>query len=168
YGHRGEEAMVRDLMRGLASVTRAAPLVLVLEDLHWGDRATVDLVAALAQQDEPARLLLIGTMRPADAILEGYPRRLLHLRWGDRAGVSELPLELLDLGATRDFLERRLGDRALAGELAPWVVERTDGNPLFMVAVVEHLIEERALRHGDCGWALADGALPRQLPPSLT
>ena len=60
------ERMLRELVEALDALTRESPLVLLLEDLHWSDSATVDLLAMLARRREPARLLVIGTYRPAD------------------------------------------------------------------------------------------------------
>jgi predicted ATPase len=51
--------------------------VLVLEDLHWSDQATLALVAYLAQRRAPARLLLIGTYRPVEVIVHQHPLRAL-------------------------------------------------------------------------------------------
>src|SRR5262249_58849758 len=58
------ERMLRELAEAVEVLTAEAPLVLVLEDLHCSDTATVDLVSFLAPRREPARLLLIGTYRP--------------------------------------------------------------------------------------------------------
>ena len=60
------ERMLREMAEAVEALTAEAPLVLVLEDLHWSDTATVDLVSLLARRQEPARLLLIGTYRPVD------------------------------------------------------------------------------------------------------
>jgi predicted ATPase len=65
-------------------------LVLLLEDLHWSDHATLDLIAWLAQRREPARLLLLGTYRPVDAMVQGHPLRAVMqaLSWELRAAMS--------------------------------------------------------------------------------
>jgi predicted ATPase len=54
-------------------MTVEQPLVLVREDLHWNDRATLDLLAWLARRREPARLLVMGTYRPVDVVVHGHP-----------------------------------------------------------------------------------------------
>ena len=58
------ERMLRELAEALTVLTATQPLVLVLEDLHWSDYATLDVLAALARRREPARLLVLGTYRP--------------------------------------------------------------------------------------------------------
>ena len=68
------------------------PLVLVLEDLHWSDAATIDLLSVIARRREPARLLLIATYRPVEATLTESPvrdlTRELETRGGPRASHS--------------------------------------------------------------------------------
>src|SRR5262249_47386627 len=71
------ERMVRELCEALEEISQTVPLVLILEDLHWVDRATVDVISAIARRREPAKLLLVGTFRPADLILSESPLKAL-------------------------------------------------------------------------------------------
>jgi predicted ATPase len=59
------------------TLTAETPPVMVFEDLHWSDYATLDLVALLARRRLPARLLLLGTYRPAEVIVHEHPLRLV-------------------------------------------------------------------------------------------
>ena len=67
------ERMLREMAEAVEALTAEAPLVVVLEDLHWSDAATVDLISLLARRPQPARLLLIGTYRPVDLIVRQHP-----------------------------------------------------------------------------------------------
>src|SRR4029453_11060959 len=67
--------MLRELAEALEGLTRTTPLVFVLEDLIWGDVATVNLLTYLAQRRDPARLLVLGTYRPADVVVRAHPLR---------------------------------------------------------------------------------------------
>jgi DNA-binding winged helix-turn-helix (wHTH) protein len=60
------ERMLREMVEAIEALTTEQALVLWLEDLHWADYSTLDWLAAIAQQRGPARLLVIGTYRPAD------------------------------------------------------------------------------------------------------
>src|SRR5262249_59705119 len=93
------------------------PLVLVLEDLQWSDRSTVDLLAYLAQRREPAHLLVLGTYRPVDLVLHAHPLRGLVQELGGRGLMHELPLELLLAEDVAAYLVGRLG-----GPVAPSLV----------------------------------------------
>jgi DNA-binding winged helix-turn-helix (wHTH) protein len=88
-----QERMARELAGALEALIAERPLVLWLEDLHWSDLSTVDTLAMLARRREPARLLVVGTYRPAEVIANGHPLRALvreleahaqcrDLRWG--------------------------------------------------------------------------------------
>ena len=56
------------MAEALAALTAERPLVLLLEDLHWSDASTLDLIAAIARRTEPAQLLVIGTYRPVEVL----------------------------------------------------------------------------------------------------
>ena len=62
----GQARMLRELAQALEMVTTDMPLVLWLQDLHWSDQATLVLLTALARRPESARLMIVGTYRPAD------------------------------------------------------------------------------------------------------
>src|SRR5262245_40285467 len=63
------ERMVREICEALETISEERPLVLCLEDLHWVDPSTLDFISALARGRGPAKLLLLGTYRPADVII---------------------------------------------------------------------------------------------------
>jgi hypothetical protein len=67
------ERMLRELAKALEVLTAQQPLVLVLEDLHWSDPSTLDLLAVLARRREPARLLLLGTYRSPEVRHRAHP-----------------------------------------------------------------------------------------------
>ncbi len=71
------ERMVREICEALESITADAPLLIVLEDLHWVDPSTLDLLSALARRREPAKLMLIATYRPVDVLLSQSPLKSL-------------------------------------------------------------------------------------------
>ena len=67
------DRMLREMVESVEILTTGKPMVLVLEDLHWADYSTVDLIARLAHRHEPARLLVMGTYRPSDASFREHP-----------------------------------------------------------------------------------------------
>lgn len=69
------ERMLREIGAFLESWAAGSTIVLVLEDLHWSDNATADLLSFLAQRRDAARLLILGTFRPADASTHDHPIR---------------------------------------------------------------------------------------------
>ena len=89
--------MVRELCEALEVISQSTTLVLILEDLHWADPSTLDLISAIARRRESARLCLVGTVRPADLILSESPLKalkqdlLLHRLIEDRDLLPQLP-----------------------------------------------------------------------------
>ena len=164
------ERMIRELAEALELWTADAPLVLVLEDLHWSDASTLDLLAQLARRPEPARLLVIGTFRPVDAILRENPVGELMRGLGEAGHASEVILEFLDPPALAALVEQRCRGHAFPPRFASWLHERTDGNPLFALGVLDHLRGRGELREVDGGgWKLGvpldrlDSGLPESL-----
>lgn len=132
------------MLREMASLVVAlpTPLVIILEDLHWSDNATVDLVAALAQRRDPAPLLVIGTYRPVDVVIDDHPFRQVHQQLRAHGRIRELWLNPLDEEAVGAYLNGRWPGLDGARRLTQVVHERTDGNPLFVVSVADYLAAE--------------------------
>ena len=61
------------MAEAIETLTSESPLLLVLEDLHWSDYSTLDLISYLARRQDPARLMVIGTYRPVDVIVGDHP-----------------------------------------------------------------------------------------------
>ena len=163
------ERMLRELAEALERLTAQQPLVLVLEDLHWSDPSTLDLLAVLARRREPARLLLIGTYRPPEVLRRAHPLHTLKQELQLHGHCVELPLTLLPEEAVATYLARRLPGLPQVDRLARLVHQRTEGNPLFMVALVDAWLTQGALLAQDGAWALAAGveALHDGVPDSL-
>jgi DNA-binding winged helix-turn-helix (wHTH) protein/tetratricopeptide (TPR) repeat protein len=152
------ERMLREMADALDALAAERPLVLLLEDLHWSDHSTLDLLAAVARRREPARLLLIGTYRPAEVIVRGHPLGAVKQELALHAAGQELPLELLGEDEVEHCLAPRFGED-VARRLAATIHARTDGLPLFVVAVVDALIDQQLLVRSGEGWRFTgDGA----------
>jgi predicted ATPase len=126
------------MVESIEVLTTGRPLLLVLEDLHWADYSTVDLIACLARRHEPARLLIIGTYRPCDAKLRGHPLYMLIQELRARASCEELTLPFLDEGGVEEYLSSRFNHGKIPAGLAHVLHSRTEGNPLFLINVVDH------------------------------
>ena len=147
-GRATRERMLRELTQAVEAIAAQAPLLLKIEDIHWSDASTLDWLAHVARRPEPARLMLLATFRPAVAAaikadLSGIVAELaLH------GHCQDISLNPLSLDAIETYLKARLGDRDGASqlhEIAPLLLERTGGNPLFMVSIVDQLAQQDAL-----------------------
>ena len=149
--------MRRELAETLDVLTADTPLVLVLEDLHWSDSATVELLAYLAQRREPARLLVLGTYRPVETVLQAHPLRGLVQELCGRSRAVDLRLEFLPAADVTAYVARRLSGPA-AAPLAEFIYEHTSGNALFMVNIVEYLVTQGGIVRHAGEWRLREGA----------
>jgi DNA-binding winged helix-turn-helix (wHTH) protein/tetratricopeptide (TPR) repeat protein len=149
-----KEGMLREMAEAIEAFTAETPLILVLEDLQWSDNSTVDLIGHLARRPGLARLLIVGTYRPAETIVKRHPLRELQRELQAHRLCAELPLELLSEAAVVRYLELRCPQTQFAQALARLVHERTDGNPLFVVNVVDSLISQGQIARRNDGWVL--------------
>ena len=170
YAGSGRERIVGEMVAGLEALAAHAPLMLVLEDLHWSDRSTLTLLAALAGRSEPARLLVLGTYRPAQAatIDPAVPTTVQELL--ARGAAHELALAPLDEASVGAYLTQRFAGSGLAdGPLTSILRRQTGGNPLFLISAVDHLVGCGLIDAADGQWSLRASAaeIERAVPESL-
>ncbi|MGE0338046.1 MAG: AAA family ATPase, partial [Gammaproteobacteria bacterium] len=137
------ERMLREMAEALETLCAIHPLVLMLEDLHWSDYSTLDLLSFVAQRDEPAALMIVATYRPVEVYTRDHPLKAIKQQLELRGRCAELALPCLGPAAISEYLARRFegsikGPPSLA-ELARMVHRRTDGHPLFMVNVADYV-----------------------------
>jgi predicted ATPase/DNA-binding winged helix-turn-helix (wHTH) protein len=149
------ERMLREMGDTLEALTADMPLVLILEDLHWSDYSTLDLISYLARQRHSTRLMLIGTYRTVELTVSGHPLKAVKRDLLAKQQCEELSLEYLSEAAVHEYLSIRFPSNKFPAGLAGLIHKRTEGNPLFMVNVVDYLESEGLIvEHEDC-WELA-------------
>jgi DNA-binding winged helix-turn-helix (wHTH) protein/tetratricopeptide (TPR) repeat protein len=163
------ERMLREMAEALESLTTATSLIFVLEDLHWGDYSTLDLVSYLARRSAPARLMLIATYRPVDVAVSDHPLKSLKPDLRAHRKCEEIALEYLGTGAVNDYLGARFKEHELPRELGELLHQRTDGNPFFLVNAVDYLQAEGLIAKPNSHWRLTVplGALEVGVPESI-
>ncbi|HSB28369.1 MAG TPA: AAA family ATPase [Pyrinomonadaceae bacterium] len=134
------ERMLREMGEALTVLTAEMPLVLILEDLHWSDYSTLDLISYLATQRQSAHLMLIGTYRSVELIVTRHPLKAVKQELLAKQQCEELPLEYLTREAVSEYLSVRFPDNRFSDGLAGLIHERTEGNPLFMVNAVDYVV----------------------------
>jgi DNA-binding winged helix-turn-helix (wHTH) protein len=161
------ELMLRTLAGGIEALAADAPLVLVLEDLQWSDPSTVDLLGRLALRPETARLLVVGTYRPAEVLARRHPLAALRQLLRQRQRWLEVALDFLDEAAIGAFLAARFPGAEIPAGLPAWLAQRTDGNPLFLGHVADALEAEGIARHADGQWTVGADFARVGVPESL-
>ncbi|HWY22574.1 MAG TPA: AAA family ATPase [Candidatus Acidoferrum sp.] len=148
------ERMLREIGDALETITSEKPLLLVLEDLHWADASTIDFISAMARRRARARLMLIGTYRPAEVksaehSLEAVKQDLLVHQL-----CHEIALQPLEEAEVAEYLASEAGAGAIPEGLAELVYRRTEGNPLYMVAVLEHMQDRGLIAVENGSWQI--------------
>ena len=109
------DRMLRELVEALDALSTRRAARLVLEDLHWSDASTIDLLARLARRRDAARLLVLGTYRPADVVASAHPLRPVKQELEVHGHCEEMPLEFLDVpGGPCEYLSRRFPEHRVA------------------------------------------------------
>jgi len=148
------ERMVREIGEALEAMTDVATLVLVLEDLHWADLSTLDVISALARRRQPAKLLVIATFRPAEAIVADSPLKRLKHDLVVHQLAANLNLERLCAADVAAYVGDRFGASDLPEAVAAVIHRHSDGNPLFMTAIVDHLVQSDVVVQRNGRWRL--------------
>ena len=155
-----QQRTLGDLCAALEEIAADKPLILIFEDLHWADDSTLNLISALARRRGHAHLMVVATVCPRrGSNVESLKRLQEDLLM--RRLCSELPLAPLRKAAVRALLSRELAQDILPPELPDFVYQRSEGNPLFVIAVIEHLIAQGVLiRRTENGMAQWEQCLP--------
>jgi class 3 adenylate cyclase/tetratricopeptide (TPR) repeat protein len=139
------------LVAWLLNSSAARPVVLLVEDLHWVDPSTNELLGMMLEQSTTASILILVTSRPGNDV-----------PWPDRSNLTHLtlqPLTRLQVGA---MIERIAGGRSVPAEVHRQVVRTTDGVPLFVEEFTKAVLESNLVCE------TASGYIPSTLQDSLT
>ena len=138
-----QQRMLREMAQALEALAADAPLVLLLEDLHWSDFSTLELISAIARRSEASSLLIVGTYRPVEIVAHDHPLRTMKQELELHRNCEELRLKPLSEQDIAGYLAKRFSSNGSrqSDSLAAMIHERTDGNPLFMISVVDYLVD---------------------------
>jgi predicted ATPase/class 3 adenylate cyclase len=135
-----------------------APVVLVVQDLHWGEPTMFTLVEHLVESVE-APLLVVGPSRPD--LLERNPS------WSTGEHARLLTLDPLDAAATEAMVERLLPGGRLSPTVLRRIVDAAEGNPLYAEHLLEMLTDDRALELHDGVWEATRDLEAIDVPPTI-
>lgn len=165
-----QDRMLREFSELVEQLTAARPLLLITEDLHWCDEATVRLIDHVARRRPPARLMWIATYRTPELVAHDHPLNGLRHELRARRLCEELLLDPFSEAELASYLTRHrpglIADEAHVRRLH----RQTDGLPLFVANAVDELSSAAAAgATGDAGspddWAVPDslaGVIERQ------
>jgi class 3 adenylate cyclase/tetratricopeptide (TPR) repeat protein len=153
---RQRQRMLDLLLAWLHAETQRQPVLLVVEDLHWVDPSTLELISLLIDQGAQARLCLILTARPE-----------FHPSWAMVAHLTSLTLRRLAPAQVERVATHVAGDKALPASILQEVVRKTDGVPLFVEELTKSVLASGLLQELEDGYALPGPLPPLAIPMTL-
>ncbi len=167
--------LLRELANALERLAERQSLVVWLDDLQWADRSTLEAVSYLARQNEGRGVLFLASLRPfeAGAMDEAFGMTLADLHRSGRCRLLE-PVPL-DRTSIAEYLGHRFGfgtQLADSGELAARLAEVSAGNPLFLVSIVDDLVDRGIIETGPearfaRGWTAESAVAPAFVPARI-
>jgi len=164
-----QERMKRELVAFLQEMSRVRPLILFLDNLHWADVSTVDVLAYTGSKIESMRLLVIGAYRPSDLLLAKHPLVPMRLELQGRGLAREITVEFLTRDDLAAYLALEFPEHRFAPDLPDLLHRRTEGNALFMADLVRYLKDHRVITMQEGRWVLAQSLseIERESPESI-
>ena len=148
------ERMVREICEALEAITADRPLLLILEDLHWVDPSTLDVLSALARRRSAARLMLLGTYRPVDVIISQNPLKVLKHDLQIHGLCNEIAIEALQESEIAEYLAMTFAAHRFPAGLAGMIYRHSGGNALFMTVLAQDMVKNGLIAKHDGMWAL--------------
>jgi predicted ATPase len=145
---RKKERTLEALIRQLEGLAHQQPVVMIIEDAHWIDPTSRELLDLTVERVRSLPVLMIVTFRP-----EFKPP------WAGQPQVTMLALNRLDRRDRTALVGQIAGDKALPDDVIAQIADRTDGVPLFVEELTKSVLESGVLREEADRYVL-DGALP--------
>ncbi len=155
---RQKHRLFEALMRMLEAFAARGPLLLVVEDLHWIDPSSDELIGIVLERLRKLPVLALLTARP-----EFQPH------WGEEPHVHHMVLSPLERRDTLTMIGLVCGDRKIPASTVDQIADKTDGLPLFIEDLTRGVLESAAQREGESGHVAGQSsfAIPTTLNDSL-
>jgi DNA-binding winged helix-turn-helix (wHTH) protein/tetratricopeptide (TPR) repeat protein len=149
-----KDRMVRELADAFAAFTEEAPVLLFLEDVHWVDPASVDMLRQLAERAGSQRLMILATARPED-IERGNPTlKKCYTEMHARGVCEETGLAALKAPDIAAYLDAHYSPNEFPPELVALIHSKSEGHPLFATGAIQLLAERGDIVRDNGAWRL--------------
>jgi predicted ATPase len=164
-----QERLKRELVTLLEELACRQPVVIVLDDLHWADASTIDILAYAAVRCTSQQVLIVGTYRPADLRATNHPFLRVKLELQGHGVCRESSMAFLTRGDVDRYLALRFQAHLFPLELSARIHDRTEGNPLFMTDLVRFLRDRGVFAQHDGRWVVVGqlSDVEKELPESV-
>jgi predicted ATPase len=164
-----QERAKRELVAFLKELSLSRPLLVILEDVHWADPSTVDLLAYVGANSRSLRLLMLLSYRPSDLMRSRHPFLPIKLELQGRGICREICVEFLSCADVDALLNLMFPNHEFPPAFGRAIHARTEGNPLFMVELLHYLRDRQVIAQEEARWTLKRGLddIERELPESV-
>jgi predicted ATPase len=164
-----QEHLKRELVAFLEELARRQAVVIVLDDLHWADASTIDILAYAVTRCTSQQVLIVGTYRPADLRATNHPFLRVKLELQGHGVCHEIPLAFLTRADVDRYLALRFPEHLFPREFSARIHDRTEGNPLFMTDLVRFLQDRGVFAQHDGRWVMLGqlSDIEKELPESV-
>ncbi len=140
---------------------RDQPLVVVFDDIHWGEETFLDLIEHIADWSRDAQILLLCMARPD--LLDERPA------WsGGKTNATTISLAPLTERETSELIDHLLGEAGLPSQVRARIAEVAEGNPLFVEEMFRMLIDDGLLTQDGDGWVPSADLAGVSIPPTIS
>ena len=149
-----KERMLREMGDALGMLATSSPVLLLLEDLHWADPSSVDLLRHLGQRISGQRLLIAGTFRPEDLERSNHPLKSYKAEMQAHKLCEEVAVGSLSREQIAKYLDATFSPNDFPPELTSLIYDKTEGHPLFATNLLQYLSERGAIAKMNAHWSL--------------
>src|SRR5262245_16316903 len=153
---RQRQRTLETLVAMLLAGAEHQPVLFIMEDLHWTDHSTLELLTRLIDQMSTASMLMLLTCRPE-----------FHPQWGDSSYMTLMTLHRLQADDVKRMVHQITEGRALPTEVLVQLVDKTDGVPLYVEEMTKAVLESGLLKEVDDHYELADALSSFTIPSTL-
>lgn len=150
----------------LLRLSEEKPVVILLEDLHWADHSSIELLGHLLPLATRGRIAIIGVSRTANDPA-GHWEKLRAALDEHRSRLTNISLEPLSAESSRGLVEQLLGGNYLPEKLSEEILDKSGGNPFFLEEVLRSLIERGVLTKSERGWEVSALVETLHVPDTL-
>ena len=161
-----QERKKREFVSLLESLTREQALVFFIDDVHWADVSTIDLLSYVIPHCRSLPVLVLATYRPSDMMLANHSFLEAKLELQTRRLCTELELGSLQREEIENYIDSEFPGHEFPAEFVAAVVRRTEGSPLFLADLLRDLRTANLISNEGGRWLLArpaaeiEGTLP--------
>ncbi len=165
HGDAMEKLTLRSVTQLVRATAAARPVVAVMDDLHWADGSSIELLESLLRLAEEQPILFINLCRPGYPVTSDRIRAFAREQHPERS--FEIELRPLDASASRNMLNHLFRPGDLPRDTRQRIEEKAHGNPFFIEEVVRGLVDEGAVEHVDGHFRATDKIASVTIPDTI-